>query len=142
MHPSSISEIYNNMGRAYGELEDHEKAETYFQKALSEDEYNVKATRNTRMLEKMKEKPNRNNQYMLAGVPLALISGSYYLLLIEKISQTVFGLQSTILIASFIAIYLYQKMNRSNELGSEFELSSSYVLVEAKNQIHENAIEF
>ncbi|WP_445475187.1 tetratricopeptide repeat protein [Methanococcoides methylutens] len=89
MHPSSVSEIYNNMGRAYGELEDYEKAEIYFQKALSEDEYNVKATRNTRMLEKMKEDPNKNKQYMLAGLPLALISGSYYLLLIEKISQTV-----------------------------------------------------
>jgi tetratricopeptide (TPR) repeat protein len=135
MELSTTSEIHNKLGWVYAQLKQYNKAKEEFKKALVLDSMNVKAIRNLRALGRVEVVPEiSKTQICLAIVLLLSLTISFYLFLINKLSETIFAAQSTIFIALLIFILLYNQLARFKIGTIEFEKSTEHRLMEAKSQ--------
>ncbi len=136
MKHSTTAEIHNNLGWAYTQLKQYNKAEEEFKKALVFDPLNVKANRNLRKLGKVVIEPEISKiQKYLAAVLVLPLMASYYLFWISKLSETIFAAQSIFLIALLVFILLYHQMAKVKIGAIEFEKSVEHRLMEAKNKL-------
>ena len=132
---SAASEVRNNLGWVYAQLKQYNKAKEEFKKALVLDPMNVKAIRNLRALGKVESMPEiSKTQICLVAVPLLFLFVLCYLFWIGKLSETMFAIQSTILIALSIFIVLYHHFARFKVGPIEFEKSTESRLIEAKSR--------
>jgi len=122
-----ISEIRNNLGWVYTQLKQYGKAKEEFKEAIHLDPLNVKAFHNYRVLLKVGQdieyEISKIQKYIAGGIIFLLII-ILYLFLIDKLSETVFVVQLSFLIALLIFILLFHQLVRFKAGTFEFEKSS------------------
>jgi tetratricopeptide (TPR) repeat protein len=124
-NPLLESEIYNNLGWAYAQLRQCEKAEGEFKKARILDPMNVMAIRNLRALGKSKRSVSdiSRTQICIAAVPMLLLILAYIFFYIGKLSETVFVAQFTLLMAIIIFVLYSNQMSRFKMGTMELEMN-------------------
>ena len=135
---SFISEIHNNLGWAYIQLKKSEKARDEFKSAYALDPMNIKARRNLRALGKVGSESGvcKTPIFLLIMLLLPFIT-SYYLFIIEKLSEALFVTQSLFLIALIIFVALYPEVSKVKVGAIEFEMSTELRSMEAKSMAME-----
>lgn len=127
MDNPSISEIHNNLGKIYMQLEQDFKAKDEFQIAIKLDPLNVKARHNYRTLSKIglaiELELSKTQKYIAAVLSLTLII-LFILFLFNRLSETALVAQSTILIALLIFILLFNQISKFKVGEIEVEKSN------------------
>ena len=127
MERPAIAEIHNNLGWAYVHIGQNKRAEKEFEEAKKLDPQNVKAIRNLRALRKMKSQPKitQTQMYLVVALVVAIIDTNY-LFFREKLSENIFALLFTILIAMLIFIVFYHQLGKFKAGPIEFEKSTEH----------------
>ncbi len=125
MKDPAISEIHNNLGWVYAQLNQYNKAKLEFKKAIVLDPLNVKAHHNNRSLGKLGigQEMSEIQKYLAAVVSFAIVI-LFAMFFIKMISETVLAAQSTILIALLIFILLFNHLTKFKVGEIEFEKST------------------
>jgi len=148
MDKSALSEVHNNLGYVYFQLEKNKKAKKEFQKSVELME-NVKAIRNLRAIKKAEAKDTdlkvgipRYQKCFLVSIILLLLVFCYYLFLYWEIegetkllSDTMFVTQSSILVGLLIFVLFAHQLARMKvgANGVEMEMSTEHRTIDAKS---------
>jgi Tfp pilus assembly protein PilF len=148
MDKSALSEVHNNLGYVYFQLQKNKKAKKEFQQSIKLSD-NVKAIRNLRAIKKAKTKDAdlkvgipKYQKCFLVFVILLLLGFCYYLFLFWTIdgetrllSDTMFVVQSSILVGLLTVVLFAHQLSRLKvgPQGVELEMSAEYRIVEAKS---------
>ena len=135
MQSSVLSEVHNNLGFAYVNLKKYGNGKKQFQKALSIDTMNIKATRNLRALGKVGDKTSISKSQVCVSILLFIpLVASYHFFITKSLSETGFVAQSTFLISLLTFIIFYHQLARVKIGAIEFEKSEEHRSIEAKSQ--------
>ena len=121
------AEIHNNLGWAYANLGQYNRAKKKFEEAHKLDPQNVKVIRNIRALGKVKSEPKISKmQWSIAIALFAGVTATWYLFLTKKLTENIFSAQTVILIAIIIFILFYHQLGKFKAGPIEFEKSTEH----------------